>query len=119
MVSGPTPPTVTILQPGPIPGALVGDALTIKCLANTTETLDVDLVIFNWTRPGGDTITSNNRVIINPTTSNGNIHTSSIQFTYLMEGDEGMYICDVTILTVTGTDSVVVESLTCELNNFY
>jgi len=119
MVSGPTPPTVIISPPGPIPGAIVGDPLIIECFANTTEIIDVDLVMFNWTGPSGDAITSNSRVTINLTTSNGNTHASSIQFAYLMEGDEGIYMCDVTILTVNGIESVVVESLTSELNSFY
>ena len=31
------------------------------------------------------------RAIISPTTSSANIYTSSLQLTYLMEGDEGTY----------------------------
>ena len=113
---GPKPPTVNISPPGPITGALVGDPLIIYCVANTTETLDIDLVAFRWTKFGGGTIASNNRVTINPATSSGNNHTSSIQFAYLMEGDEGMYNCDVTILTISGSQNVELESLTSKLH---
>ena len=38
------------------------------------------------------------RVTISPTTSSGNNYTGTIQFTYLMAGDEGIYACSVTIL---------------------
>ena len=64
--------------------------------------------------PGG-TIISDSRVTINPTTSSGNIYTSSFQFTYLMEGDEGTYTCDVMILRTSGSQSVELESLTSKL----
>ena len=43
------------------------------------------------------------RVTISPTTSSGNNYTSSLQFTYLMEGDEGMYTCNVMILETNGS----------------
>ena len=62
--------------------------------------------------PGGDTITNDHRVTINSTTSSGNTYTSSIQFTYLMEGDEGTYMCNVMILKTSGSASVVLETLT-------
>jgi len=113
---GPKPPTVNISPPGPIAGALVGDPLIIYCLVNTTETLDIDLVVFRWTRFGGGAIASNNRVTINPAISSGNNHTNSIQFAYLMEGDDGMYSCDVTILTVSGSQIVELELLTSKLH---
>ena len=107
----PTPPTVTISPSGPIQGAMVGNRQMIYCMANTTTVLDINLVMFTWIRPGGDTITNDSRVTINPTTSIGNNYTSSIQFTYLMEGDEGTYTCNVTTFGKTGSASVVLESL--------
>jgi len=99
---------------GPIQAAMVGGPLTIQCIANTTEMLDVSLVIFNWTRPGGDTITNDSRVTISPTISSGNIYTSTIQFTYLMEGDNGTYTCNVMILETNESSSVVLETLNGE-----
>ena len=89
----------------------MGSPQMIQCIANTTTVLDVDLVMFTWIRPGGDIITSDSRVTINPTTSSGNNYTSSIQFTYLMEGDEGTYMCNVTIFGITGSALVVLEPL--------
>ena len=54
--------------------------------------------MISWMGPGGESITNDSRVTISPTTSSGNNYTSSLQFTYLMERDEGMYTCNVTIL---------------------
>jgi len=89
----------------------VGSLQMIQCIANTTTELDVNMVIFTWIRSGGDSVTSGDRVTINPTTSSGNTYTSSIQFTYLMEGDEGTYMCNVTTFDMTGSTSVVIHPL--------
>ena len=61
-------------------------------------------IMFSWTGPGG-VVTGNDR-ILNPTTSINNTHTNSLQFMYLMEGDNGTYRCDVAILETTGAVSV-------------
>ena len=114
----PVSAAVSISPPGPIQGAMVGDPLTIQCIANATGMLDVDLVVFNWMGPGGDTVTNNSRIIITPTSSNGNNYTSSIQFMYLMEGDEGAYMCNVSILTTTESESIMLENLTSKLYIF-
>jgi len=90
---------------------MVGSPQMIECVANISTVLDVNLVMFVWIRPGGDTVTSYSRVIINPITFNGNTYTSSIQFTYLVEGDEGTYMCNVTTFGMTGSASVVLEPL--------
>jgi len=55
--------------------------------------------------PGGESITNDSRVTISPTTSIGNNFTSNLQFTYLMEGDEGMYTCNVMILETNGSNT--------------
>ncbi|XP_065904304.1 receptor-type tyrosine-protein phosphatase delta-like isoform X2 [Dysidea avara] len=108
----PVPPTVTISPSGPIQGAMVGSPQMIYCIVNTSTVLDVNLVMFAWFSPEGEAITNDDsRVTINPTTSSGNNYTSSIQFTYLMEGDEGTYTCDVTTFGMTGSASVVLEPL--------
>ena len=69
--------------------------------------------MFSWKGPAGDTITNNSRVSINPITSSGRTYTSSLQFMYLMEGDEGTYECNVTILTnlASASNSVILEPL--------
>ena len=59
-----------------------------------------------------------NRVIISPTISSANVYTSSLQFTYLMEGDdEGAYTCNVTILEISEShvQSVILSLLNSKL----
>jgi len=88
----------------------VGSPLIIQC---TVSEVEFGSITISWMGPGGDTITSYSRVTINPTTSSGNTYSSSIQFTYLMEGDEGTYVCNVFTSTgVSGSESVEIHSLT-------
>ena len=51
-------------------------------------------------------ITNDSRVTISPTSDSGNNYTSSLQFMYLMEGDEGTYECNVMILETNTSVSV-------------
>ena len=104
-------PTVTISPSGPIQGAMVGSPLVINCTASTVSGVESSLVMISWMGPGGGSIMGNSRMIISPTTSSGNDYTSSLQFNYLMEGDEGTYTCNVTILETTVSQSVELESL--------
>ena len=106
------PPAVTISPPGPIQGVMVGSPQMIQCTVSTVSGVESSSVMISWMGLGGDTITNDSRVTINPTTSNGNNYTSSIQFMYLMEGDEGTYMCNVMILETSGSSSVVLETLT-------
>jgi len=97
---------------------MVGDALILECLVSTVSGVEFDSVMINWMGPGGDTITNDSRVTISPTSSSGNNYTSSIQFTYLMEGDNGTYTCNVMILETNGSASVVLETLTSEYSTY-
>ena len=108
------PPNVTISPSDPIQRAMVGNPQMIQCTVSTVSGVEFSSVMISWMGPGGDTITNDSRVTINPTTSSGNTYTSSIQFTYLMEGDEGTYMCNVMILETSGSASVVLETLTSE-----
>ena len=108
-------PTVTISPSGPIQGAMVGSPQVINCTVSTVSGVKSSSVMISWMEPGGGNITNDNRVTISPTTSSGNTYTSSLQFTYLMEGDEGNYTCNVMILDANGSDSVEIQSLTSKL----
>ena len=55
------------------------------------------------------------RVSIIPTFVDGNTSTTILQFDYLMEGDEGVYSCDVMIGENVETLSVVLQNATSEL----
>ena len=109
-------PKITISPSCPIQGAMVGSPQVINCTVNTVSGVQSSSVMFSWMGPGG-AITSDSKVTISPTTSSGNTYTSSLQFTYLMEGDEGTYTCNVMILETNGSQSVELQSLTSK-NNF-
>ena len=81
---------------------MVGSSHTIQCTINTVSGVTLDSVKVNWIGPSGTSITNNSRIMIPPLTFSGNNYTSSfissLQFMYLMEGDEGSYLCNVSIL---------------------
>ena len=103
-------PTVTISPSGPIQGAIVGSPQVITCRVTTVSGVESSSVMISWMGPRGN-ITSGSRVTISPTTSSGNTYTSSLQFTYLMEGDKGTYTCNVMILETSGSQSVEFHSI--------
>ena len=105
-------PTITTLPSGPIQGAMVGGPQDIQCIVSTVSGVELSSVMIIWMGPGGESITNDSRVTINQTTSSGNNYTSSLQFTYLMEGDEGMYTCNVMILNTVASNFIDVHNLT-------
>ena len=109
-------PTVTISPPGPIQGVMVSSPLVIDCIVSTVSGVESSSVLISWTGAGGGSgggpIINDSRVSISPTTFSGNNYTSSVQFTYLMEGDEGTYTCKVMILDTSVSQSVELQSLT-------
>ena len=107
----PAPP-VTLLPSDLIQRAMVGSSQDIQCIVITVSGVELSSVMISWMGPGGESITSDSRVTISPTTSSGNNYTSSLQFTYLMEGDEGMYTCNVMILNANGSNTVQLSNLT-------
>ena len=105
-------PTITISPSTVIQGAMVGSPQDIQCIVSTVSGVELSSVMISWMGPGGESITNDSRVTISPTTSSGNNYTSSLQFTYLMEGDEGMYTCDVMILETISSDFINIQNLT-------
>ena len=91
---------------------MVGSPQDIQCIVSTVSGVELSSVMISWMRPGGESITNDSRVTITPTTSNGNNYTSSLQFTYLMEGDEGMYTCNVMILETKTSRQLKLTNLT-------
>ena len=90
---------------------MVGSPQDIQCIVSTVSGVELSSVIISWMGPGGESITNDSRVTISPTTSSGNNYTSSLQFTYLMDGDEGMYTCIVMILETNTSDFIELYSL--------
>ena len=104
-VSSVTVTPFNISLPGPIQGAMVGSPLMIQCIVSEVES---GSVVISWMGPGGDTITSDSRVTI---TGTGLI--STLNFAYLMEGDEGAYACNVmSSARVSRSESVEIDTLT-------
>jgi len=108
-------PTVSLLPSGNITGAMVGNPQVIQCTASTVGGVESSSVVISWMRPRQVVITNDSRVTINPTIFSGNTYTSSIRFTYLMEGDEGLYTCNVMILETIGSATVTLDTLTSKL----
>ena len=91
---------------------MVGSPQDIQCIVSTVSGVELSSVMISWMGPGGESITNDSRVTISPTTSSSNNYTSSLQFIYLMEGDEGMYTCNVMILETIATSAVQIAILT-------
>ena len=94
---------ITTWPLSPIQGAMVGSPQDIQCIVSTVSGVEWSSVMISWMGPGGESITNDSRVTISPTTSSGNNYTSSLQFTYLMEGDGGMYTCNAIILETSAS----------------
>ena len=90
----------------------MGSPQVINCTVSTVSGVEPSSVMISWMGPGGSSIISDSRVTISPTTSSGNDYTSSLQFTYLMEGDEGAYTCNVMILETSESQSVELRTVT-------
>ena len=99
---------------------MVGSPQDIQCIVSTVSGVELSSVMISWMGPGGESITNDSRVTISPTTSSGNNYTSSLQFTYLMEGDEGMYSCDVMVLETSVSHFTYINNLVGKSpNNVY
>ena len=96
---------------------MVGSPQDIQCIVSTVSGVELSSVIISWMRPGGESITNDSRVTISPITSSSNNYTTSLQFTYLMEGDEGMYTCNVIILETNISDAITLSDFTSKHAN--
>ena len=93
---------------------MVGSPLSIVCAVNTVDGVESSLVTINWVIPK-ESYNNNSRITVemdeikpNPL----NTYNSSLQFAYLMEGDEGMYTCRVAIMDTVNQHTAEIESLT-------
>ena len=108
--------SVTISPSGPIQGTMVGSPQVINCTVSTVSGVESSSVMISWMGPGGNIDATNGRVSIGSVTAGGNnMYTRSLQFTYLMEGDNGTYICHGTVQGVNRSQSVELQSLTGKL----
>jgi len=91
--------------------AMVGEMQDIICTITTAIGTDTSEVTLTWVGPEG-VIIEDGRVSIIPTFVDDNIYTTILQFEYLMEGDEGVYSCDVMVGEDVETLSVELQSIT-------
>ena len=103
--------TALLFSTDPAEGTMVGSPQDIQCIVSTVSGVELSSVMISWMGPGGESITNDSRVTISLTTSSGNNYTSSLQFSYLMEGDEGMYTCNVMILETMASQFVELVDL--------
>ena len=96
---------------------MVGSPQDIQCVVSSVSGVELSSVMISWMGPGGESITNDSRVTISPIIFSGNNYTSSLKFTYLMEGDEGMYTCNVVILETSASSFIDVQNLTSKLQS--
>ena len=89
---------------------IVGNLYEIQCIVHTREVVNSSIVNITWIGPNNGTIMTSRRINITDTTD-GNNHTSILQFAYLSEKDKGLHICHVTILNSTVSDFFTIEDL--------
>ena len=86
---------------------MVGNSQDIQCTVKVGfDGVELNSVIFNWLGPKRTPITNDSRVTVNPTYSSDKTFFSILQFSYLMESDDGTYTCCVMILSTNHSDSI-------------
>ena len=93
---------------------VVGEMQDMICSVTITSAIDPNSVELTWTNTD-NIITADNRVTITPTIITENpssfTYTTTIQFAYLMEGDEGNYTCNVTVDKMMKSHSTTLQNL--------
>ena len=89
----------------------VGSPQLLHCRVVVTG-VESSSVMISWMGPGGVSIINDSRVAVNPIGSLGDPYVSVVNFTYLMEGDEGTYTCNVMIMETNVSQSVYLLSPT-------
>lgn len=105
-------PILDIVPFSPIEDGMVGSPQEMHCTVGTVNGVFFNSVRISWTSPKGNIITNNSRIIIDPTTSIDNDYISTLRFAYLMEGDDGLYICNVMILETYESQIIEISNLT-------
>ena len=98
--------SVTVSSFNSLQEIMVGNSQDIQCTVVVEfDGVEPDSVIFSWLGPESISIANDNRVVISLTNSSINTFVSTLQFFYLMEGDEGRYTCNAMILKTIGSSS--------------
>jgi len=105
-------PILDIVPFSPIDDGMVGNPQEIHCTVGTVSGVFFNSVMILWTNPEGNIIVNDSRVTVDPTTSIDNDYISTLKFAYLMEGDEGIYTCNVMMLETFESQIIEVGNLT-------
>ena len=89
----------------------MGSPQVINCTVSTVSGVESNSVMINWMGPQGNINDTRGRIFIGSVTDDGNNYTSSLQFTYLKEGDKGTYTCNVMILDTSESSSITIQPL--------
>ena len=82
----------------------------INCTLYTGKVVNSNNVSISWSGPYGDIANESDRITVIPTTSDGHIHTSTLQFSYISEEDEDTsYNCTASL---SGENESLFESFT-------
>ena len=100
------PPNVTISPSSTIQGAMVGSSQVINCIVTEVSGVTPNSGIIIWMGLNGDIMNSSRTMIMEAYNSGNNTYTSSLQFTYLMEGDNGTYTCNFMAEEISVSQSV-------------
>ena len=95
----------------------MGDPYEIQCKVYTDQIVNSDIVDITWIGPDNDTIVADGRLSV-ITNSTGHNHTSTLQFSYLSEDDEGLFICHVTILSNFDSGSIEIKGMSSKLASY-
>ena len=87
---------------------------SIVCSVTINSAIDRNSVELTW-RSNDSIITADNRVTITPTniteSPSSFTYTTTIQFAYLVEGDEGNYTCNVIVDDMIESHSIILQNL--------
>ena len=92
----------------------------INCILYTGEVVNSDNVSISWNGPNGIIANESSKMTVIPTTSDGHIHTSTLQFSYISEEDEDTsYICTTFLYGEYEllTESFTIRNLTGKLSS--
>ena len=95
----------------------MGSLQVINCTVSTVSGVESSSVMIGWMGSGGNIDATNGRVSTTSVNDDGNnMYIKSLQFTYLMEGDEGTYTSNVMILGTSVSQAVEIQTLTSRLS---
>ena len=90
----------------------------INCTVTEVTGVESNSAMIGWMGPNGAEIMNGSRIMIMDTTisTDETTYTSSLQFTYLIEGDNGTYTCNFMAGEISVSQGVELQSLTSKLS---